>query len=522
MYKLLIIDDEISIREGLTNIVDWNALGFKVICCLEDGDEAFEYIDRNDIDVILTDIKMSRVSGIDLAKYICEKKKEVRIVFMSGYRDFEYAKQGIRYNVTNYILKPTSLDDIEETFISLKNTLDEENRKKEIEDTEKRQGEEALFLLRQQLFTDIIMGVLKDLSQLKERFAAAFFDLEILNKKCCVVCIMIKRGDAYTHKYGKEGLLTAIGNFIPTKEEEICYYKAYNKKNNFWILAVNENDLKKFECLIINCFQQIKKNLLDELEIEIDFKLGKIYQDMYELAQNYNFINESIFLHTPAVQKDKEELLEEHEKLLISYVHVGNYQMVKQVFVAMMEQCQGMNLKIMQNFIINLFSVIHLHLKEINVDVFQVMNGNFTYDMITNLNSIYELKSFSLNILNNIIDFIIIHRMNSDKDVIYHAKQYINENYSSDISLNDVSNHVFLSPSHFSRLFKKEIGENFIDYLIKVRMEKAIILLKDCKYKTYEISEMVGYKKSKYFSRLFKNYTGYTPSEYRNEYLKVQ
>ena len=107
-----------------------------------------------------------------------------------------------------------------------------------------------------------------------------------------------------------------------------------------------------------------------------------------------------------------------------------------------------------------------------------------------------------------------------EKEAITSAKNYINRSFKSEISLNDVARYVGLSSAYFSRLFKQETGENFIDYLIKIRMENAKRYLQNSIYKTYEISEMVGYTKSKYFSKLFKNYTGYTPTEYRTKMLR--
>ena len=98
--------------------------------------------------------------------------------------------------------------------------------------------------------------------------------------------------------------------------------------------------------------------------------------------------------------------------------------------------------------------------------------------------------------------------------------EYINENYSLDFSLEDVADKVYLSAVYLSRLFKKMAGENFVDYLIRVRMNKAMELLQQPRFKAYEICEMVGYKNSRYFSRLFKQFTGFTPSEYRNNMLK--
>lgn len=113
----------------------------------------------------------------------------------------------------------------------------------------------------------------------------------------------------------------------------------------------------------------------------------------------------------------------------------------------------------------------------------------------------------------------LMYRESSETDVIQKAREYIGNNLDKGISLDDVSDYVFLSPVYLSRMFKQKTGENFIDYLIKVRMEKAMEILEDRKYKVFEVSKMVGYNSTKYFFKAFKQYTGYTPTEYRNKIL---
>ncbi len=124
MYNLVIVDDEKNIREGLSRFIDWSKLGFKVVMKLEDGDDVIDYINAMSVDVVLCDIKMSRKSGLEVAKYICENSLNIKVVLMSGYQEFEYAKKALEYNVISYIVKPIEIDEIKEKFIKIKNGLD--------------------------------------------------------------------------------------------------------------------------------------------------------------------------------------------------------------------------------------------------------------------------------------------------------------------------------------------------------------------------------------------------------------
>ncbi|MBO5454544.1 MAG: helix-turn-helix transcriptional regulator [Clostridia bacterium] len=160
------------------------------------------------------------------------------------------------------------------------------------------------------------------------------------------------------------------------------------------------------------------------------------------------------------------------------------------------------------------------YLYSVRNEIFELMGISLSYSILKNFNSILDIiDKTNIDILAH--ETGLVHGDdidNTDKyKTISDAKKYITTAFSQEICLDDVAEYVSLSSAYFSRLFKQETGENFIDYLIKIRMENAKRMLETTSYKTYEISELVGYKKSKYFSKLFKNYTGYTPTEYRTK-----
>jgi len=128
MYRLLLVDDETEIRNGLSRYFPWHELGFEIVHVCEDGKKALNYISANPVDVVLCDIRMPVMSGIDLARWIHENRLKVKVVFLSGYRDFEYAKQALVYNVKDYIVKPTKYSELYDVFYALKKELDAESR----------------------------------------------------------------------------------------------------------------------------------------------------------------------------------------------------------------------------------------------------------------------------------------------------------------------------------------------------------------------------------------------------------
>lgn len=136
MYKLLIVDDEPRLRNGISNYFPWNETGFEVLHEADNGKQALEFIENNHVDVVLSDIRMPIMSGIDLAREIYNRSLGVKVVFLTGYKDFEYAKEAINYGVKNYVLKPTKYNELAEVFSKIKKELDKELENKVLDDTE--------------------------------------------------------------------------------------------------------------------------------------------------------------------------------------------------------------------------------------------------------------------------------------------------------------------------------------------------------------------------------------------------
>ena len=130
MYQVIVVDDELVIRNGITNYINSEIDDFKVEYSFGDGSQVIDYLKTHDVDLIISDIKMTHTSGIDLAKYISENKPYIKVILLSGYREFEYARSAIQYGVKNYILKPTNFIEFKEVMVQIKNELDLENTKK--------------------------------------------------------------------------------------------------------------------------------------------------------------------------------------------------------------------------------------------------------------------------------------------------------------------------------------------------------------------------------------------------------
>ena len=508
LHKLLIVDDEKTIRDGLAKIVGWNSMGFEIAAVLSDGKEAIQYIQDNEVDVILTDINMTFISGLELAKHVYEHQPQIKVVLITGYKEFEYAKQAISYNVVHYLLKPTQLDELNDVFEKLKQQLDKE-------DEEKKKMGDVTPLLQEQFFADLIMGALKNRDEIKRWIKIIGMNIDPENTHCALINIQLpdyEQEITGTWKYGKDGFYAAVRNFLHMETNTIQYLPVYNTGEIIFVVAIPivkmdksamRNEMEKY-------FEDTKKTVDELLNIHIEVTIENIYENIYNIA-------EGSFLSRNSKSLGSSKSLLEQQKILISYLQDGNYDSVTNIFETIVHQFGNTNFDLFRDFIYNLFILLENKLKNLGIEMYFEEKSLRHYRQILDFENYDEIYLWGMSVLKDIVEFVKHNREKSESRFVQAVKEYINQNYNTDISLEDAANYVFLSASHFGRMFKKHFSENFSDYLIRFRMQKAMELLKNPEYKVYEVSELVGYKTLKYFYKLFKENFGFTPTEYRTQ-----
>ncbi len=407
MYNIVVVDDERIVREGMTSYFLDGESGFTVIKSFGDGEEAFEYLKENinEVDVVLTDITMPKMSGLELVKKLYEEKADIQTILLTGYKEFEYAQTAVKYGVYRYLLKPVKFNELDEVFSELREKLDEKTRKIFSNDLQDKKQ-----ILINQFLIELYSGYFDDEKIMLDRIKQLRIDESFLKKPCVIADISRDVEKAFEDdkwKYDEERFDIAIFNAV--RCENVEYYTLNSDKNFLKIIAVPD----------------------------------------YEVEW------ESFFF-------DIKECI------------VHGIENLKQIF-------------------------------SINIEVNETQN----FDNIKNL--LYSCFSGSMDEQQMLINGEI------DNSAILRAIKYVNENYKKNIYISDVAEYVGLNQVYFGRLFKICTGENFTDYLINLRIEKAMKLLEEGNMKISEVSESVGYDNIKYFSRIFKRRTGKTPNEYKKE-----
>ncbi len=486
MYKLIIVEDESQMNHQLTKILDWENIGFEIAATFENGADAMEYINKNHVDAVLTDIRVPIISGVELSKICHTSYPSIKFVFISAFRNFEYARSAIKYNVVDYVTKPITYNDFFNAMVSLYNEVDKNNH---ISALQKRNDfiEDEIAFMRQEYLSSYILGVI-DSGTLIYHLGQIGINIDRKLSPCAQMNIKIDNfKDFLTHtwKHERERFYSTINKFI-TPENDYAYFSVSQfVYDSIDVIVIGKQQFPEtmFKEIIDDYFKILKENMRSLLQINITVSPLQIVPNLDALKKYRITKNSASHLSS----------------MVMSYIHndspaeaVRTVQIVRKIFSNEPKEAE--------NFCRQLFSQLMVYLN----------NPEDLRIQFLSLSDVHQMFDFFNDLIGNIND-----SEDNSKDIISTAIEYINEHYSENITLSEVSNYVALSPGYFSSLFKQNTGEKFIDYLSKIRIEKARDLLINSNIKITAIANLVGYKDAQYFHRVFKLYTGTTPSKYR-------
>jgi two-component system response regulator YesN len=534
MYNILIVDDEATVRHSIRNNINWNSLGYNFVGDCENGSEAIDEIDKFQPDVVLTDITMPFVDGLELTRYILEKYPRIKVIILTGYDDFDYARQAVKLKAYDYILKPITADELRKLLLRLKDSLDEENRKLQNISRIEMQVKESLPLLKERFLNRLVSGHLQE--------GSVFNKLEYfgIHFGCNNFLVFIVDVD----DYGEFNTLQLSG-----AEDELAYYAVFNiteeivstygpevvfqNNNEKTIVILNDDNIQEFKEKVVGICEEIRQVIEKYLELTVTIGVGGACSGLSNISRsyegavtalNYRFVQgKNHVINMSDIEgelNNNSKYNKEYEKKLADAIKSGTVKETDEIISMITGELKKTFVSIDKCY-------IHIHrLVILIIDQLGEMGINETELFGKEINpvmEVYNLKTLGdfehwLKLYCQKANSIIVgKRDNYSKTQALKAEEYIKENYMDEnISLNAMCRHMLMSLSYFSTVFKSYTGETFVEYLTRIRMENAKALLKTTDLKTYEVASKVGYSDPHYFGMIFKKTMGMTPTEFRD------
>ncbi len=522
MYSLIIADDEKIIREGLTTQIDWNNLGFEIVGAYSDGSEIIDFLDSMPVDVVLTDIMMTHIGGIDVARYIHDTGIPSKVVFISGHKEFELALQAIRYGVEEYILKPSKVEQVEAVFTKIRNELDAKARDQEYRDSVERRWEKLHPIIEEKFLSNLVIGALEDKEDIKRRMQLLYPEIMVEYCPCVLMNLEIKNYGSFIQEewnYNSGQFEDAVYNFVAMYQGIASFHVVYKYKEKIRLFAIMKeyrNSKEENEALCRMQVEQFGRQFREIFGTEISIEVNRVFEQIYQVTQWREDM-----IRKDDRQDDAEILLQEQKKMILTNIMQGNISTAQKILDHLLNSLAKDDMRYCRNVLVDIFSCISEQLRENNQQLFKVLQPFIDYHIILNMDTPKELERYCKRIFDKMKSKESMPNQFNKNAMVNRIKGYIQEHIFEDILLEDVGNAVFLSNTHLSRIFKTQIGEPFSQYVTRKKMEKAAELLHDPQYKVYQVGEMLGYKTARYFSKVFNNVMGYYPGQYRKDVLHM-
>lgn len=516
MYKAVFADDEIIVREGIQQKVDWNKNGFELAEVFSNGEQVVQYIRKHpDVDLVISDICMPLLDGLELSRIISEEYPHIFIVLLTGFDEFEYAQKAIKYNVKEFLLKPITAKEFEEVLTKCnKRIADQHSRSLEQEEL-KQMVQESLPVLRERFLNRLItIGV--TLEELEEqRLVFNLPEPKALSITILAELLAAEPTSVLNHIEKCEAFKKETDLFFLNKDDQIVcilqdeYEKSLMKRsrsfsNQLLLLCKKEatigiGSISKSPLQAHESYKNAKKALAYQLlfgrnrviaQEDFSFEQKQIIENRIEIAQT---LLES--LKSKPAENSKSILANFFQKIFIEQVSLEFAQIQIQL----------------------LLGSIIMFLEETTIPLSQILGNEETETILTHsLRSREDVETWFYEVIDTIHEEMSTRSMEPAQQKINQACKYIEEHYQEKtLCMQEICNVLTMSPSYFSAQFKQTTGKTFVEYLTNVRVQHATMLLKTTNLCSYEIAETVGYEDAHYFSLVFKKHTKMTVRAYR-------
>lgn len=530
MIKVFLVEDEFVIREGIKKNIDWSGHGYEFCGEASDGELAFPMIKKEKPDIVITDIRMPFMNGLELSKLIKQEMPWMEIIILSGFEEFEYAKEAIKLGVAQYLTKPISGDDLLKELDALSTKIEENKREREIREKYLREMRENRISERKGFFEKLVTGtksaaeLIEDAEKLDMNISSIFYSIMLVN-----TTVKAHSSDEFSKR------LVDIDEEVENNVDE-NYIIAFDRdlEGKAFLFKADSKEQLDEE---MNSFIEKLKEIFSRYEgIGYFGGIGECVDRLRDVPKSFEsaskaftkryFSSNNEFLRS----EDIEDRDISSESFDVENLEIGQLDRAKikeflkfgdgaeiEYFVDEYLAALGPNAiksQIFRQYIVmDVYFSVAEFIESLGINKEDQNLSGYKPDIVRTED---ESRAYIISIIKRGIEIREGNSSGRNNDVVDSVMKYIEENYADEeLSLNTLASHVNFSPNHLSMVFSQQTGSTLIKYLTDFRMTKAKELLKCTNKKSSEISIMIGYKDPHYFSYLFKKTQGVTPTQFR-------
>lgn len=522
MYKLILVDDEQDVRNRISAAIQKLDCGFEIIASYDNGLDAYEGIIQLNPDLVITDIRMPFMTGIELIKKTKESLPLIKTIIVTGFDEFDYAKQAIDLGVSGFLTKPITSSDLDGILLKAKEELDEEYQRNSNLENMENFIKESLPLIKENNLLRLVSLSNPDKKFIKKLEYNGIF----LNYKYFLVCIIDMDLDFDSANIEKfEMNLLSVKKFISEGLQSYFYHETFTKNDEIVTIIKSNEEITTAQ--VEHCFEYVLMKTKKFLEFTISVGISnpsknKNFKEMYREAQTaleFRSImggDEIYFASNVDNDYEKVRIIDDDDLRELSYsIKYRSLSEVKDILAGLKDKMSKPEYLLSNPF--NLSNILNYIVKSCDdLDTFYDESKFSFYEKLFEMKTLDDTFSWFESLVTKIKSINKDTIADSIQKNLNKITNYIDSHYTdNDLSLEVLAEKVNISISYISAILKKEKNTTFVKYLTSLRMEKAKELLKNPNIKIVEIAETVGYSEPYYFSHSFKKYQGVSPKEYR-------
>lgn len=531
MCKLLVVDDEHLERQAIQFLVHTRCPEIKVVGEADNGETAVQAAVQQRPDMVVMDIRMPGMNGLEAMAVICRRLPDVKVIILTAFDEFDYAREAVKLGAVEYLLKPVRPDELVRVLNKVADQVREEKRRQAETIALRRQLEQAIPYIQMSLVYDLMTGSIVSADEVRERAALCGVRLD-------AVATMVLDIDHFARltrhdsELDKQLLKQQVYHTVCQAIGSSGLVMPFSSDSLVVIISVDSSlNSDQMTKAVITAAEVIRDKVSSALGLTVTIGVGRCYQNLKDAGRSYTealaAVRQGFFVGTNRVIHI--ERLPNHvagsvvypfhiEKTILDKVRCGERHAAKTAICRLLDEIvAGSNSMVsVQASVLELLVVLSRAAVEGGASIEQPILLNFdSINALEKCRSPEAVQRWLQEAVDQYFDNMLENRSTVNRRVINKACEYISQNYRHNLTLEEVAQTVHLSPYYFSRLFKQETGKNFVEYLTAIRLEKAKKMLRDTQFSITRVAMEVGYHDASYFSRVFRQETGMTPNQYR-------